>query len=95
VFTPVRLADGSEPAWPREPGDDNLYPGRPVAYGFGWFLDPWQGRPRAWHHGETMGFRSIVDRLTHDRISVLILANRDDLDLRALALKLAALQLGR
>jgi CubicO group peptidase (beta-lactamase class C family) len=95
VLTPVRLADGSEPKWPREPGDDNLFPGRPVAYGFGWFLDPWQGRPRAWHHGETMGFRSIVDRFTLDGLSVVILANRDDLDLKALALKLAALPLGR
>jgi CubicO group peptidase (beta-lactamase class C family) len=95
VLTPVRLADGAEPSWPREPGDDNLFPGRPVAYGFGWFLDPWQGRPRAWHHGETMGFRSIVDRLTGDGLSVVILSNRDDLDLRALALKLVALQLGR
>ena len=95
VLTPVRLADGSEPEWPREPGDDNLFPGRPVAYGFGWFLDPWQGRSRAWHHGETRGFRSIVDRFTQEGISVVILANRDDLDLLALALKLAALQLGR
>ena len=63
ALTAVRLADGSEPRWPRgEEGGDNLFPGRPVAYGFGWLLDPWRGRKRAWHHGETMGFRSIVER---------------------------------
>jgi CubicO group peptidase (beta-lactamase class C family) len=93
VLTPVKLADGSEPSWPSEPGDDNLFPGRPVAYGFGWFLDPWQGRPRAWHHGETMGFRSIIERFAQDELTIVMLANRDDLDLRALAPKLADAQL--
>ncbi len=90
ALTPVRLADGSEPVWPRgQEGGDNLYPGRPVAYGFGWFLDPWQGRKRAWHHGETMGFRSIVERFPQDGVSVIVLANRGDLDLKSLALGIA------
>jgi CubicO group peptidase (beta-lactamase class C family) len=89
IETPVRLADGKAPSWPKEPGGDNLFPGRPVAYGFGWFLDPWRGRRRAWHYGDTMGFRSNVQRLTADGLSVLLLANRDDLDLAALATELA------
>ena len=90
ALTPVRLADGSLPVWPRgEQGGDNLFPGQPVAYGFGWFLDPWQGRPRAWHHGETMGFRSIVERFPADGLSVLVLANRGDIDLQSLALRIA------
>ena len=29
ALTPVRLADGSEPRWPKEPGGENLFPGRP------------------------------------------------------------------
>jgi CubicO group peptidase (beta-lactamase class C family) len=95
VETPVRLADGKAPSWPKEPGGDNLFPGRPVAYGFGWFLDPWRGRPRAWHYGETMGFRSNVQRLTDDGLSVVLLANRDDLDLASMAEKLARAALGR
>jgi hypothetical protein len=86
---PARLNDGSEPRWPDDGGGDNLFPGRPVAYGFGWFVDPWQGRPRMWHHGETRGFRSVVERFTQEGVTVVLLANRDDLDLRALALKLA------
>ncbi len=89
ALEPVRLNDGSEPRWPDDPGGDNLFPGRPVAYGFGWFVDPWQGRPRMWHHGETRGFRSVVERFTQDGLALVLLANRDDLDLRAVASKLA------
>jgi CubicO group peptidase (beta-lactamase class C family) len=95
ALTAVRLADGSEPRWPSgDQGGDNLFPGRPVAYGFGWFLDPWQGHERAWHHGETMGFRSIVDRFPADGLTVVVLANRDDIDLKALGLQLAGSELG-
>ena len=61
-----------------------------MSYGFGWFLDPWRGRPRTWHHGETTGFRTVIERFPDDRLTVVILANRDDLDVRALALEVAA-----
>ena len=60
-----------------------------MSYGFGWFLDPWHGRPRMWHHGETIGFRTVIERFPDDRLTVVILANRDDLDLRTLALEVA------
>lgn len=93
ALTPVRLDDGSEPRWPAEPGGDNLAPGRVVSYGFGWFLDPWRGRARAWHHGSTSGFRAVVERFPGDGLSVVILANRDDLDLRPLATGIAQLYL--
>jgi CubicO group peptidase (beta-lactamase class C family) len=89
ALTAARLADGSEPRWPAEAGGDNLDPGRPVSYGFGWFLDPWRGHARTWHHGSTSGFRSVIERFPDDRLTVVILANRDDLDLRALALEVA------
>jgi len=96
ALTPVRLADGSEPIWPKGgQGGDNLFPGQPVAYGFGWFLDPWQGRKRAWHHGESMGFRSIIERFPADGLTVIILANRGDLDLKQLALEIAEEELAR
>ena len=57
ALTPVRLANGSEPLWP-ERRTTILAPGKPVAYGFGWFLDPYEGHSRMWHYGETMGFRT-------------------------------------
>jgi CubicO group peptidase (beta-lactamase class C family) len=95
ALTPVTLADGSAPRWPPGPASgDNLSPGEPVAYGFGWFLEPWHGRPRMWHSGETIGFRSVIERFPEERLTVVILANRTDLDPRALALKAADAYLG-
>ncbi len=89
ALQPVRLADGSQPRWPAEPGDDNLAPGQPVSYGFGWFLDPWQGRPRMWHFGSTIGFRTAIERFPRDGLTIVVLANRTDLDPGELALQVA------
>jgi CubicO group peptidase (beta-lactamase class C family) len=91
ALTPVRLANGGAPNWPAAPGDDNLNPGKPVAYGFGWFLDPYQGRPRMWHSGSTQGFRTAIDRFPAEKLTVIVLANRTDLDAAALALQVADL----
>ena len=90
ALTPVRLADGSAPYWPAERNGDNLAPGQPVAYGFGWFLDPYRGRARMWHSGSTSGFRTIIDRFTDEKLTIVILSNRTDLDPTALALRAAA-----
>src|SRR5467141_3123549 len=68
--------------------DDNLHPGKPVVYGFGWFLDPYQGRRRMWHTGTTMGFRTVIERFTEgDGLTVIILCNRTDLGPERLALQ--------
>jgi len=92
ALTPVKLNDGSEPHWPTEPNDDNLHPGKPVSYGFGWFLDPYQGRQRMWHTGSTMGFRTVIERFTDgDGLGVIILSNRTDLEPEKLALQVADL----
>jgi len=88
-LVPVKLTDGSQPHWPTQPGDDNLNPGKPVSYGFGWFLDPYQGRARMWHSGTTQGFRTIIDRFTNENLTIVILCNRTDLDPSALALRVA------
>jgi CubicO group peptidase (beta-lactamase class C family) len=84
---PVKLNDGSQPHWPADGNDDNLHPGKPVAYGFGWFLDPFEGRPRMWHTGSTMGFRTVIERFTNEKAAVIILCNRTDLDPEKLALQ--------
>lgn len=90
ALTPVKLNEGSEPHWPLEPNDDNLHPGKPVSYGFGWFLDPYQDHPRTWHTGTTMGFRTVIERFPKsDDLTVIILCNRTDLDPEKLALQIA------
>jgi len=63
--------------------------GTPAAYGFGWFLNPWKGHTRMWHYGETIGFRTAIERFTADGLTVVVLCNRADLDATALALKTA------
>lgn len=62
-------------------------------YGFGWFLDPYRGHPRMWHYGSTIGFHSIIERFTKDGLSIIILSNRTDVDLAAIALRAADLYL--
>ena len=91
ALTPIRLNDGTDPHWPIEPNDDNLHPGKPASYGFGWFLDPYEGHQRMWHTGTTMGFRTVIERFTEgDGFTVIILCNRTDLDPEKLALKVAS-----
>jgi CubicO group peptidase (beta-lactamase class C family) len=98
ALTPVKLNDGSDPRWPLEPNDDNLHPGKPVSYGFGWFLDPFESVPgetygrhaRMWHTGSTLGFRTVIERFIEGHaLTVIILSNRTDLDPEKLALQVA------
>jgi CubicO group peptidase (beta-lactamase class C family) len=58
----------------------------PVSYGFGWFLDPFEGRPRMWHTGTTVGFRTVIERFTKEKLTIVVLCNRTDLDPEKLAL---------
>ncbi len=90
---PAKLSDGSEPHWPLEEDGDNLAPGKPVSYGFGWFLDPLNGHPRMWHTGTTMGFHNVIQRFTKDGLTIVILSNRPDLEAKVLSDKMAGLLL--
>ena len=94
ALTPVKLANGGATNWPTQAGDDNLNPGKPVAYGFGWFLDPYREHARIWHTGSTTGFRTVIQRFPGARLAVIVLCNRTDLDAAALALQAADLYLG-
>jgi CubicO group peptidase (beta-lactamase class C family) len=91
ALTPVKLDDGSDPHWPKEPHDDNLHPELPVSYGFGWFLDPYQGHQRMWHTGSTMGFYTVIERFMDERLSVIVLSNRTDWHREKVALQVADL----
>src|SRR5581483_477211 len=65
--------------------------GAPAQYGFGWFLNPYGGHARMWHYGETVGFRTTIQRFTNDGVTVIMLCNRTDFNPSALALQIADL----
>jgi CubicO group peptidase (beta-lactamase class C family) len=90
ALTPGKLTSGTQPQWPAK---SDRPQGTPVAYGFGWFLDPYRHHPRMWHYGDTMGFHTYIQRFPADRLTVIILCNRTDLDPESLALKVATLLL--
>jgi CubicO group peptidase (beta-lactamase class C family) len=69
--------------------------GTTVSYGFGWFLDPYHGHRRMSHNGETVGFRTTIQRFPDDQLTIIILANRADTNPEDLALKVADLYLGK
>ena len=81
ALTPVAVPSGGPI------GPDN----EPAAYGFGWFLNPYKGHPRMWHYGETIGFRSSIQRFTRDHLTIVVLCNRSDLNPGHLAERVADL----
>ncbi len=86
ALTPVQLTTG--------PAKNN--DGANVSYGFGWFLDPYldsnkKAHKRMWHDGETVGFRTTIQRFPEDNLTIIVLANRTDLNPEQLALKVADL----
>jgi len=81
AITAVKVADSSV----QEPN------GTPGAYGFGWFLNSYKGHRRMWHYGETVGFRTTIQRFVDEKLTVIVLCNRDDLVPANLALRVADL----
>jgi CubicO group peptidase (beta-lactamase class C family) len=79
---PQRMREGETP----EPAH-----GQNLEYGFGWFLDPYNNHQRMWHYGETIGFKTAIQRFTKDNLTIIVLCNRTDLDPGSLALKTADL----
>lgn len=67
--------------------------GKPVSYGFGWFLDPYLGHKRASHNGETIGFLTTIQRFPDDDLTVIVLENRTDKDPEQQALRIANIYL--
>lgn len=81
ALTPVAVRNGGPI------GPDN----EPAAYGFGWFLNPYKGHARMWHYGETIGFRTTIQRFTRDHLTIIVLCNRSDLNPSHLAERVADL----
>ncbi len=86
ALTPAKLTTGAQPKWPT---NSDRPEGTPAAYGFGWFLDPYRNHDRMWHYGDTVGFHSYILRLPADRLTIIVLCNRTDLDPESLAAKVA------
>ena len=74
-------------------GPAKLEDGSSVSYGFGWFLDSYKGHNRMSHDGGTIGFRTTIQRFPDDKLTVIVLANRTDINPEELALKVADLYL--
>ena len=83
--TPVKPQVG----FPEEPN------GKPAEYGFGWFLNSYKNHPRMWHYGETVGFRSTIQRFPDDHLTIIVLCNRSDLIPADLALRVSDIYLSR
>jgi CubicO group peptidase (beta-lactamase class C family) len=90
ALTLAQLSIGGQPKWP---ADSDRPEGTPVAYGFGWFLDPYRTHARMWHYGDTVGFHTYIQRFPSDRLTIIILCNRTDLAAESLAAKVADLVL--
>ena len=86
ALTPAQLTDGAQPQWP---ANSDRPQGTPVSYGFGWFLDPYRNHARMWHYGDTIGFHTYIQRFPADRLTIIILCNRTDLDPESLASRVA------
>jgi CubicO group peptidase (beta-lactamase class C family) len=84
LFPPAAASGG-----PLQKPDGSLAP----LYGFGWFLDPYRGHRRYSHYGETVGFRTAIQRFPDDALTVIVLANRAEEDAPSLAESVADLYL--
>jgi CubicO group peptidase (beta-lactamase class C family) len=60
-------------------------------YGFGWRISDHRGHRTLWHSGETRGFRNVLIRFPDDRLTVVVLTNRNDPPPRSTALAIADL----
>ena len=90
ALTSAQLTNRVQATWP---ASSDRTEGTPVSYGFGWFLDPYRNHARMWHYGDTVGFHTYIQRFPADRLTIIILCNRTDLDPESLAAKVADLYL--
>ena len=59
------------------------------AYGYGWRLHASELGPLQWHSGESIGFRNVLLRWPEQRLTVVVLSNRNDPEPYGLARRLA------
>lgn len=76
-----RFAEASVPRVTTEKKD--------VRYGYGWRISEHDGRRIVTHTGESIGFRNAVVRFPDEKLSVVVLTNRDEGEPYELALRVA------
>ena len=62
-------------------------------YGYGWRIDEYAGSVRHHHSGSTSGFRNFIMRMPQEQLTVIVLTNRAEPDVRDLAEQVADLYL--
>ncbi len=72
LLEPTSLALAFEPTM--------LSTGDATEYGFGWYIDEFEGYERYRHSGSTRGFRNGVQRLPEPDLTVVFLSNRNEID---------------
>ena len=51
--------------------------GEPIDYGYGWRLTTYNNNEVIYHTGSTQGFRNIIYRIPSQKLTVIILTNRN------------------
>jgi CubicO group peptidase (beta-lactamase class C family) len=72
-----------------------LASGAATSYGFGWFLDDHRGHRRQRHEGDSIGFRTAIQRYPDERLTVIVLLNRGAAPVDALSDAVADVFLAR
>jgi len=73
---------------PATPTDDPA-----IRYGFGWRISEHRGHRTLWHSGETTSFRNVIVRFPEERLTVILLTNRNDPEPYRTALAIADIYL--
>ena len=81
IVSPAALREAFTP--------DQLPSGEITGYGFGWYIDQFQGKRRIHHSGSTVSFRTHLMRFPDERLTIIILMNRSNGDPGALAEQIA------
>lgn len=72
-----------------------LNDGTRTKYGFGWNIEPYKNIACVYHTGTTRGFRNVILRFPDQRLTIIILTNRNEGEPIEIARKIADLLLAR
>lgn len=60
------------------------------AYGLGWFISQKNGRRCIWHSGNSRGFTNLITRFPDEKLTIIILTNRNEADVESVEKELEA-----